>query len=424
MALLSSLSAAHAASQLVDLAAPDCAATPSQIDAALSLAHVTPSQLTAGLPQLAAGLPQLAAGDVLIALLGYAAFFFALLQAARLLPGRRVLGFAQPDGQRKSYRINGLALFALTHFIVIGATLLCGASLAPLVATWFWPLFAAANIFSLIWTVVLYAGARARGHQPSGKGLLPDLWLGIELNPAWRGVDLKTFAYQPSLIGLGILVAAFGYAQHEQLGHLTPQMIAYQAFWWLYLLTHYRDEPGILSMYDVIAEKFGFMLVWGDLVLVPFFYCTAGWFLLHNPEPMGALPLLAIIATFSLGLWVFRGANKQKHTFKVNPSAPIWGAPPQLLGGRLLVSGWWGVGRKINYTGELTLYFATAALAGLGHIGPFLVPIWLLCLLVHRAWRDEQRCSAKYGALWQEYRRVVPGRLLPGPTGLRRLFTR
>ena len=40
MALLSSLSAAHAASQLVDLAAPDCAATPSQIDAALSLAHV------------------------------------------------------------------------------------------------------------------------------------------------------------------------------------------------------------------------------------------------------------------------------------------------------------------------------------------------------------------------------------------------
>ena len=424
MALLSSLSAAHAASQLVDIAAPDCAATPSQIDAALSLAHVTPSQLTAGLPQLAAGLPQLAAGDVLIALLGYAAFFFALLQAARLLPGRRVLGFAQPDGQRKSYRINGLALFALTHFIVIGATLLCGASLAPLVATWFWPLFAAANIFSLIWTVVLYAGARARGHQPSGKGLLPDLWLGIELNPAWRGVDLKTFAYQPSLIGLGILVAAFGYAQHEQLGHLTPQMIAYQAFWWLYLLTHYRDEPGILSMYDVIAEKFGFMLVWGDLVLVPFFYCTAGWFLLHNPEPMGALPLLAIIATFSLGLWVFRGANKQKHTFKVNPSAPIWGAPPQLLGGRLLVSGWWGVGRKINYTGELTLYFATAALAGLGHIGPFLVPIWLLCLLVHRAWRDEQRCSAKYGALWQEYRRVVPGRLLPGPTGLRRLFTR
>ena len=55
----------------------------------------------------------------------------------------------------------------------------------------------------------------------------------------------------------------------------------------------------------------------------------------------------------------------------------VWGAPPRLLGGRLLVSGWWGLGRKINYTGELMVYFAIAATAGTGSIVPFLVPIWL-----------------------------------------------
>lgn len=422
MAITSSLSAAHTASQLVGFTPADLAelgttvaalagATPSPIAASLSLTGITPPV-------------ELGLASVTLGLLGYSAFFFALLYAARLLPGRRVLGFAQPDGQRKAYKINGLALFALTHFVVIGATLLFGASLAPLVRDWFWPLFAGANLFSLVWTFVLYAGARARGHQPSGKGLVPDLWMGIELNPTWRGVDLKTFAYQPSLIGLGLLIAAFGYAQHEQLGHLTPQMIAYQAFWWVYLFTHFRDEPGILSMYDIIAEKFGFMLVWGDLVLVTFFYCTAGWFLLQDTTPMATAPLLAICLVFALGLWIFRGSNKQKHTFKVNPNAPIWGEAPKLLGGRLLVSGWWGVGRKINYSSELTLYFATAALAGFGHIGPFLVPIWLLCLLTHRAWRDEQRCSAKYGELWQEYRRAVPARMLPGPAALRRLFAR
>ena len=357
-----------------------------------------------------------------LAVLGYSGFFFALLLGASALPGRRLLGFAQPDGQRKHYLINGMSLFVLTHMLVIAATLVLGASLAPLVTTWFWPLFAAANLFSIGWSLVLYLRGRAHGAQPSGPGVvgfIRDFWMGVELNPTWRGVDLKVFAYQPSLIGLGLLIAAFGYAQYEQLGHLTPQMMLYQGCWWLYLYTHYRDEAGMLSMYDIIAEKFGFMLVWGDLVLVTFFYCTAGWYLLGQTEPMTPA-LLLLAATFILGLWIFRGANKQKHSFKVDPTAKIWGAPPRLLGGRLLVSGWWGLGRKINYTGELTVYFAIAAIAGFSHLGPFLVPLWLLSVLVHRAWRDEQRCSAKYGALWQEYCQVVPVRMLPIP-GLARL---
>jgi len=359
-----------------------------------------------------------------LALLGYSGFFVALLVAAQALPGRRVQGFAQPDGQRKHYLLNGMSLFVLTHMLVIAATLVLGASLAPLVTTWFWPLFAAANLFAVGWSLLLYWRGRARGAEPSGRGFVRDCWMGVELNPTWRGVDLKVFAYQPSLIGLGLLVAAFGYAQYEQLGHLTPQMALYQACWWLYLYTHYRDEAGVLSMYDVIAEKFGFMLVWGDLVLVPFFYCTAGWYLLAQTEPMSTPALLLIAAVFSLGLWIFRGANKQKHRFKLDRNATIWGAPARLLGDRLLISGWWGLGRKINYTGELMVYFAVAATAGLGHIGPFLVPLWLLSLLVHRAWRDEQRCSAKYGPLWQEYRRAVPVRMLPLPglTRLRRLL--
>lgn len=354
------------------------------------------------------------------ALLAYTGFFLAMLLAACVLPGPSVLGFPQPDGQRKRYRLHGLALFVLTHFVVITGTRALGWSLAPLVTTWFWPLFAAANVFAVVWALALYWGGRRRGHAGTGN-FLRDVWMGVELNPTWQGVDLKVFAYQPSLIGLGLLVAGFGYAQLEATGTLTPQMCLYQAFWWLYLFTHYRDEAGVLSMYDVIAEKFGFMLVWGDLVLVPFFYCMAGWTLVGQTEPMAWPGLALLTMAFALGLWVFRGANKQKHRFKVDPNAEIWGAPPRLLGGKLLVSGWWGVGRKINYAGELTVYFAIAATAGLASVRPFLVPLWLLGLLVHRAWRDEQRCSAKYGPLWREYCAAVPGRILPAWRSLRQL---
>lgn len=359
---------------------------------------------------------QLAAGT-----LAYAGFFGLMLLAARVLPGPSVLGFPQPDGQRKYYRLNGLALFVLTHMLVITGTRLFGLSLAPLVGAWFWPLLAGANVFAVVWAFALYFGGRRRGHAGTGN-FVRDVWMGVELNPTWGGVDLKTFAYQPSLIGLGLLVAAFGWAQVEATGTMTPQMLLYQAFWWLYLFTHYRDEAGVLSMYDVIAEKFGFMLVWGDLVLVPFFYCMAGWVLLGQTEPMAWPGLVLLIVAFALGLWVFRGANKQKHTFKIDPSAPIWGETPRLLGGKLLVSGWWGIGRKINYAGELLLYFTVAATAGFSSVLPFLVPLWLTTLLVHRAWRDEQRCSAKYGELWRSYCAQVPGRILPTLGSLRRLI--
>jgi len=345
------------------------------------------------------------------------AFFFGLLFTAMVLPGRRVQGFPAPDGTRKVYKVNGMALWVATHIVIITGVMGFDLSLTPLVRN-FWSYFAVANAFSVVWMLVLYV--RGRSKQPGvefGRGLIGrvrDFWYGVELNPTWRGVDLKVFAYQPSLIGLSVLNAAFAWAQWEQQGQLTPQMIAYQAFWWLYMTSHYHYEVGVLSMWDVIAEKFGFMLVWGDLVLVPFFYCVGGWWLLDDPRPALSWPALAgLVALHLLGLWIFRGANAQKDRFKRDPEAKIWGRPPEAIGGRLLVSGWWGLGRKINYTGEIMVYFSFALCTGLRSVVPFLVPLWLCVLLPHRAWRDEKRCRAKYGELWERYCARARFRMIP-----------
>ena len=45
--------------------------------------------------------------------------------------------------------------------------------------------------------------------------------------------------------------------------------------------------------------------------------------------------------------------------------------------------------------------------------GRWKLPLWLMVLFPHRAWRDDQRCRAKYGALWQDYCRRVPYRIIP-----------
>ena len=353
-----------------------------------------------------------------LALAGLTAFFFALLYASRFLPGREVMGFPQPDGARKRYRLNGMSLWVLTHMVVIAGTLHFDLSLSPLVTRLFWPLFVAANLFSIAWALLLYVRGRARlgdasASAPGLLGAIRDFWMGVERNPEWRGVDLKLFAYQPSLIGLWLFVLGFGYLQYESFGYLTPQMVLYQACWWLYLTTHYHHEPGLLSMWDIVAERFGFMLVWGDLALVPFAYCLAGWYIAAEPTPMATPLVLAIGAMFLFGLWVFRGANAQKHRFKVDRDARIWGQPPRLVGGRLLISGFWGIGRKLNYTGEIVLYLAIALCSGCGSYVPYLVPLWLLSLLTHRAGRDDRRCRSKYGALWDEYCQHARFRMFP-----------
>ena len=44
----------------------------------------------------------------------------------------------------------------------------------------------------------------------------------------------------------------------------------------------------------------------------------------------------------------------------------------------------------------------------------WLYPLYYVALLFPRERSDDRRCAAKYGALWDEYRRRVPKRIIPG----------
>lgn len=340
----------------------------------------------------------------------YLGFVAALGLARKLVPGPLKQGQLLRDGTRKRYKLNGLYLLVmLAAFLAVGqATRLF--SLAA-VHRLFWPLCIVANAFALVHTGWLFVAGRRR-QQARGKRL-HDLWFGPELNPELWGVDLKMFAYVPSLMGLWVLNLSFAAAQYEQLGQLTTRMLLYQSFFTVYVFNYFQFEYGMLHTWDVIAENFGFMLVWGDYAVVPFFYSVCGWYLLRNTEPLPPHQVAALVLLFLVGFWLFRGSNEQKHRYKENPSAPIWGKPPETVGGRLLVSGFWGIGRKLNYTGELMVYFSWTITTGFESIVPYLLPLWLLGLFTHRAWRDEQRCHEKYGATWEAYCQRARFRMFP-----------
>ncbi|MEM9865281.1 MAG: hypothetical protein AAF938_26995 [Myxococcota bacterium] len=357
----------------------------------------------------------------MLAFAAYSAFIVLLFLGSRFLPGIHVEGQPLRDGARLPYKLSGMLLFIVVSALAAAAELL-GFRLAR-VLDHFWSLFWSANVWALLITAYLMARGWRRNPPAGLWDRLKSIWLGAELNPRLASVDLKMFMYHPSLIGLHVVNLAFASQQLERYGTITAEMFLYQCFTSAYLFTHYVREDFMLSTWDIIAERFGFMLVWGDLVYVTFYYSIVGWWVVDRGwtgsgdaavhEPLSTAALVALVVLHLLSHVLFRGSNWQKDRFKRNPSAPIWGKPPELVGGRLLASGWWGIGRKLNYTGEIGVYITFALCAGLSSWIPYVLPFSLVLLLAQRAWRDEQRCKKKYGELWDAYCARARFRMVP-----------
>ncbi len=334
-------------------------------------------------------------------------FVGVLFLGSKFLPGTRITG-PEINGKSCTYKLNGLMLFLICVVVASLAQGFGWFSLSVLHA-YFAELFAASTIFSF----ALSGWLHCRRTRATAPGTWRNFFFGRESNPGLFGVDLKLFSYHPSLIGLALFNASFAMVQYETYGGLTPAMVLYQSFTFLYVLNYFQFEYGMIHTWDMVSERFGWMLIWGDYVLVPFFYCLPGWWLVHAPEPLNPAAAIAIILLFVFGFWLFRGANEQKHRFRRNPEITIWGRPARSLEGRLLVSGFWGIGRHLNYTGEICIYLAFALTTGFGSWLPYLLPAWLVILLSHRSRRDERRCHAKYGELWERYRKQVRFSMLP-----------
>ena len=189
------------------------------------------------------------------------------LQAQRLLHPARV--------RRLPRRRAGAALFSLST-----------------VHRLFWPLFVVGNVLAIVqaaWLFVARAARQSRARfiaqqrparllvrrraQPRSVGRRPQ---DVRLRP----VADRALGAQPV-----VRRRAVGDARPPDDAH-----VLYQAFFTLYVFNYFQFEYGMLHTWDVIAENFGFMLVWGDTPFVPFFYSIGGWFVLRNHGAAAGLP--------------------------------------------------------------------------------------------------------------------------------------
>ncbi|KAL5709600.1 Delta(14)-sterol reductase [Ranunculus cassubicifolius] len=363
------------------------------------------------IPTLYALIPTYTSAILLLSFLAYLAI------AGSILPGKTVPGAVLPDGTRLHYRCNGLLLLILL-IAVLGSGIAVDLISPTVIADRGLELLSATFGFSVIVTLALYVAGRksnARGSSLKAHvsgNLVHDWWFGIQLNPHFVGVDLKFFFVRAGMMGW-LFINLSVLAKSIQDGSVGLSMTLYQIFCAFYILDYFFHEEYMTSTWDIIAERLGFMLVFGDLVWIPFTFSIQGWWLLSNKVELTKVAAVTNCLVFLYGYRVFRGANRQKHDFKKNPKTLIWGLPPKVIGGKLLASGYWGVARHCNYLGDLLVALSFSLPCGISSPVPYCYPIYLFILLIWRERRDEARCAEKYKEVWAEYCKLVPWRILP-----------
>lgn len=343
----------------------------------------------------------------------------------RVLPGDVVEGtdLAVVGGQGKlKYTMNG----HLAFWVSIAAAAAAGPDRLAYLYDAYLPLGLASVGFSIVLSVYLYFSSFHKGALLARGGNtgnpVYDFFIGRELNPRIGSLDLKEFCeLRPGLIGWVVLNMGMAAKQYLNTGAVSGSMILVNLMQGLYVWDALYQERAILTTMDITTDGFGYMLAFGDLSWVPFTYGLQARYLVDHDPNLSQGVLAAILAGGVFGYAIFRGANGEKDAFRrgcpsVNHLKYIdvtnkLHTPPRPS--KLITSGWWGMARKINYTGDWFMSISWSAVTGTATAITYFYPIYFAILLVHRAMRDDHACSEKYGDDWKKYKKAVPYLFFP-----------
>jgi 7-dehydrocholesterol reductase len=349
----------------------------------------------------------------------------------RLLPGARFVGPVTANGNVPVYKANGVAAFVVTLLTFAGASWGLHLFSPTIVYDNFGDIVGALNSFSLIFCLGLYLKGRfapsSSDHGRTGNFIFDYYW-GTELYPRILGWDVKMFTNcRFGMMGWPLILISFAAAQAAQPGGLSDSMVVAVAIQLVYIGKFFWWETGYLRSLDIMHDRAGFYICWGCLVWVPSIYTSSTLYLVGHPNHLG-LPLSILI--FALGVtsvFINYLADEQRQRVRATGGKTmVWGKPPVLLIGHyttesgekkesvLLASGWWGIARHFHYVPEILGSFFWCLPALFDNLLAYFYVIFLTALLTDRAFRDDNRCAAKYGADWDAYRKVVRWRILPG----------
>jgi delta14-sterol reductase len=334
-----------------------------------------------------------------------------------LLPGRWVTGYIIKTNstEKMKYHLNGILVF----FAVILIWFLLGYfNIVPFdwLYNYRWYGLADAFLFGVIFSLAVVLP-----YPPVRKSFLSDLFLGrIENLQLWGGItDAKMWLYLTGATMLELNALSFT-AHHWMLygDQASTGIFLSTALLTYFIIDYFIFEEVHLYTYDLFAERVGFKLGWGCIVFYPYFYPVFLWSTVDLPDPHTPVGLLLIYVLLFFAGWILsRGANMQKYFFKRNPERAFLRIVPETItdgNNALLVNGFWGISRHVNYFGEILMAAGIILCTGYpALIWPWLYPLYYVVLFITRQRDDNKRCALKYGELWKTYEKKVPYRIIP-----------
>ncbi|WP_298624253.1 7-dehydrocholesterol reductase [uncultured Legionella sp.] len=356
---------------------------------------------------------------------------FVLFELAlmKLLPGKIFHGPITPKGNVPVYKANGVLAFVTSMAAFAIASF--GLNLFPATILYdnLGSLFAALNLLSLVFCVFLYIKGRffpSSTDSSSTNNVLFDYYWGTELYPQVLGWNIKKFiTCRFGMMSWGLFLLSYA-AKQAELGGLSNSMLISVTLQLLYIAKFYAWETGYLRSLDIMHDRAGFYICWGCMVWVPCIYTSPGMYLVLHPIELSMGWASAIFGLGVVSIMINYLADKQRIIAReTEGNCKIWGRKPTTLVAHyqtedgiakktlLLASGWWGVARHFHYVPELAAAFLWSVPALFTHFAPYFYVCFLTILLVDRAFRDDRRCSRKYGEYWTKYCELVPYKIVP-----------
>ena len=367
-------------------------------------------------------------------IIGIAAIWATL---SLLLPGKTYYGPQTVTGFRPQYRNSGFLFYLISMAVTVPLIWRCEVShLYPKLVTF----GGMVSAFGLILSVALYV----KGHVSPSPGMhgssgnpIFDFYWGLELYPRFgpgNVFDCKTLINSRFGLWLWQVIVLWAWKVDYELHAGSERGINYPLtattiLQTIYLAKFYYWEDGYMGTIDISVDRFGYMLCWGCVAFVPTFFTVTSSYLIQN-SPVHVFGFWSCVATILLGIAMILltyEADRQRLLFRSkNGKCKIWGKEPRIIRASyrsddgketkqslLLASGFWGTARHNNYAFELTANLAFALPSLFSSLIPYLTFLFLLVLMIHRSFRDDDKCRLKYGKDWETYCAAVPYRILP-----------